>query len=490
MKPQRPQRIRAICYYRLSVNRSGETLAIDRQREDCRALIERNGWQLAGEYSDDNRSAWHEHTRRKGYDALCETIRRGECDVVVVYETDRLARRLRRMLDLFDLLKETGVVVHSVKSGLIQLDSPMNIANAQMKAVFAEQYVNDARDKNLRARLQAAQAGKRHVTARPYGWEEKGLIIRPDEAAIVQEIVKRLIVGETGTAIARSLNERGILTIKGAHWTGIGVRATATRASNAGLREHHGTIYDGTWEPIITRDEWERVCRIVNTPTRAYRRGTGRKYPFTGFVLCGQCEKAMSVGMGRANHGRAAYRCDQRKSNETVKNGCGAVQRQQIPLDWFIKEVLIRHLDGDALRNALAQVNSDEARIRDLTKNLRDQQSFIDDLVDSFSRQALQMSVTEFNRSKLTAEARLHEITQELRQINPNGIMSKLDFTKSLRDQIMNADIYTLRDIAELVIKEVRVNKMPPRGWRVKYMTVDGVRYRFDPDLIDIRFNF
>lgn len=488
MNPQQPQQIRAICYYRLSVNRSGETLAIERQREDCTALIERNGWQLVGEYSDDNRSAWHENTRRKSYDALCEAIRRRECDVVVVYAMDRIARRVTGQLEYATLIAEHHVTTHTVKDGIARLDSSTSIAEFQMKAVFAEFYVNDARDKNLRARLQAAQQGKRHVTARPYGWEDKGLIIRPDEAAIVQEIVKRLIVGETSTAIARSLNEREVPTIKGAKWTGIGVRKTATRASNAGLRDHHGVVYDGTWEPIIARDEWERVCAVVNRPARAYRRGTGRKYWLTGFAYCAECGKKLSVGMGRANEGRAAYRCDQRNSHESLHTGCGRVQRQQIPLDWYVRELIIRHLDGDGLRNAVAQVNSDETRVQELTKQLRDQRDFIEGLVSSFGRQELQMSMAEFNRAKLTAEARLDEINQELRHINPTGIMSKLDFSKSLRQQIENADIYVLREIADVVIKRVVVKPQAKSGWKVKWVEIDRVRFRFDVDLVEIEW--
>ena len=51
---------------------------------------------------------------------------------------------------------------------------------------------------------------------------------------------------------------------------------------------------------------------------------------------------------------------------------------------------------------------------------------------------------------------------------------------------VETADLYLLRDIAELLIKEVRVMPQPKRGFVLKHLEVDGHRYRFDPELVQL----
>lgn len=476
---------KAAIYSRLSVNRTGETLAVERQQRDCRELVERNGWQVVASYVDDNKSAWHEHSKRPGYEALCEAIRRGDIDVVVVYETDRLARRLRPMLDLFDLLLETGVVVHSVKSGMVALDSPMNIANAQMKAVFAEQYVNDARDKNLRARLEAARSGKRHMTSRPYGWEDDGITVRESEAAIIREITDRLIDGETGTRIAHDLNVRKVPTVKGAQWTAIGVKQCARRASNAGLRSHHGQLYDGTWQAIVTRETWERCQTVLERPVTAFKRGKGRRYAFTGFVVCGVCKTPLGVAMGRSNAGDASYRCDgKRRGVETVRTGCGGVQRSQVPVDWLIKEAIIDRLDGGALEDAFAQLASSDKAVSGVLEELREARLRLDSLVDDYASGLL--SREQLARAKGVTEAQVKDLERQAASLSGNATLNRADFSQGIRAVIEGADLYLLRDLAELLIKEVRIYPQAKTGFTVKLMEIDGRRYRFDMNLVEI----
>jgi DNA invertase Pin-like site-specific DNA recombinase len=46
--------VRAGIYVRISQDREGAGLGVARQEEDCRALCERKGWQVAGVYADND----------------------------------------------------------------------------------------------------------------------------------------------------------------------------------------------------------------------------------------------------------------------------------------------------------------------------------------------------------------------------------------------------------------------------------------------------
>ena len=301
----------------------------------------------------------------------------------------------------------------------------------------------------------------------------------------MREIVERLCDGDTGTAIARDLNQRGVLTGLGAQWTGAGVKACAKRASNAGLRSHHGTIYPGTWEAIVSREQWERVTAVLSRPAATWRRGTGRKYPFQGFVRCAVCGGVMNVATGRSNAGIVAYRCDPyRSANPTEKTGCGGVQRQQAVVDYLIKEALIDRLSGDGFMRAMETVASQDKAVSAVVSELQEQRTRLDALVDDYAAGVLDRA--QFTRAKGVAQARVAELERQASSMTGTQALKRGDASQGVRAMIAGADLALLRDITELLVKEVRIKPMPKSGYRVKYLDVDGRRYRFDADLVEI----
>ena len=54
---QPPAPVRTAIYCRISKDRSGESLGVERQEQDCRQLAERLGWEVVGVYIDNDISA-------------------------------------------------------------------------------------------------------------------------------------------------------------------------------------------------------------------------------------------------------------------------------------------------------------------------------------------------------------------------------------------------------------------------------------------------
>lgn len=84
---------RAAIYLRQSLDATGEGLAVDRQREDCRRIVDQRGWQLVGEYVDNSISASDSRKARPGYNALVESYKAGGFDALVCWDLDRLTRQ-------------------------------------------------------------------------------------------------------------------------------------------------------------------------------------------------------------------------------------------------------------------------------------------------------------------------------------------------------------------------------------------------------------
>src|SRR5262249_25050949 len=90
-------------YCRISRDRDGTSLGVQRQEKLCREIVKRNGWTVFDVYVDNDVSA----TKRKArpdYVRMLTDLRAGAFTVVVALDTDRL---LRRPLE-FEQLAEVG----------------------------------------------------------------------------------------------------------------------------------------------------------------------------------------------------------------------------------------------------------------------------------------------------------------------------------------------------------------------------------------------
>ncbi|MGZ6528310.1 MAG: recombinase family protein, partial [Actinomycetota bacterium] len=74
-----------------------------RQEADCRDLVARREWAVAGVYVDDDRSAYSGKPR-PGYEELIADLKAGRINAVVAWHPDRLHRSPRELEDFIDLL--------------------------------------------------------------------------------------------------------------------------------------------------------------------------------------------------------------------------------------------------------------------------------------------------------------------------------------------------------------------------------------------------
>src|ERR1043165_2339695 len=96
-------RTRAVIYCRISQDRTGAGLGVDRQREDCEALAARNGWNVVGVYVDNGGSGSQKGSKRKRDEAMLSSLDQGAATVVIAWPTDRLHRsptELEKYIDL------------------------------------------------------------------------------------------------------------------------------------------------------------------------------------------------------------------------------------------------------------------------------------------------------------------------------------------------------------------------------------------------------
>lgn len=345
--------LRAAIYVRISLDRDGEEKGITRQREDGHKLIANRGYVLAEgcEFEDNDISA-AKGDERPGYLALMKAAQRGRFDVIVVFQMSRLWRNRRERAEGIELLKKAGVSVAVCKGQDLDLSTAYGRGVAGMLGEFDTMESEVKGERVAREKLQALQNGRHLGGPRPFGWqvvpdparkgtkdEHRAVLPEVDdrEAAIIRELAAAVLDdGRSCWALAKELNERGVMTVRGSRWEVTSVRNLLLRERNYGrvtISDKRGEVLaEGTW-PAIASGGWvfdeamhRRLVTVLRDPARRQPHGGNRvKYLLSGIAVCGKCQAelerplvdAVRMGSGTASskgadgrrYYRTVYRC-------------------------------------------------------------------------------------------------------------------------------------------------------------------------------------
>ena len=106
----RTEQVRTAIYTRVSDDRDGHALAVQRQERELREACAAKGLEVVAVYSDNDISASrYSQKARPGYEALLEAMKAGEVDAVAVWDIDRLCRRPSQQEAFYDLADATSL---------------------------------------------------------------------------------------------------------------------------------------------------------------------------------------------------------------------------------------------------------------------------------------------------------------------------------------------------------------------------------------------
>jgi DNA invertase Pin-like site-specific DNA recombinase len=268
---------------RISLDRLGDELGVERQEKECRALAERHGWTVTKVYRDNDVSATSGVIRPAFEELLEDRPQR-----VVTWATDRFVR----LMDDLQRVIKTGMTVHAVTAGPLDLSNSSQVAFAQMLTVMAELEGKQKSERQQAQQRQRRDKGKPWWIVRPFGFEREGDVVthHPTEAALIKKAYRDLGKGWTYVRICEEWNEAGVTTARGTTWSPKTVRQVLTSARNAGLMEEYGEIVGtASWEPIIPAEEWRALMRRVGSPEQRGRGQGYRKGHLSGIVVCARC---------------------------------------------------------------------------------------------------------------------------------------------------------------------------------------------------------
>ncbi|MDQ3506203.1 MAG: recombinase family protein, partial [Actinomycetota bacterium] len=216
----------AAIYLRVSLDATGEHLAVDRQREDCQRIAAERGWLVAAEYLDNSISAAKKNARRPAYDRMVADFADGRFAALICWDLDRLTRQPRQLEDWIDAAEESGLLLVTA-NGEADLSTDGGRLFARIKASVARAEIERKSARQKRAAAQRAEHGKPPAGVRLTGYTMAGETIQ-DEAILVRCMFDRLASGDSLRGIATWLDEQGIEPRRGGTWPSSSVRSILT----------------------------------------------------------------------------------------------------------------------------------------------------------------------------------------------------------------------------------------------------------------------
>ena len=346
---RQPRGQTAVIYTRLSLDKYGDGLAVERQSKDAKALAQRNGWKVVAEYSDNSVSATS-GVKRPGWEQTLTALTDGTADALIGYSPDRFVRRAKDLERLLDLVEARNVKVSTVMAGDYNLNTPGGRGVARMMVTFAQMETETKAERQQAQERQRAEQGKaRKVGARPFGYLKDGVTPHPVEGPALAQAIRNVTAGGSILAVGREWAAASIFPVRGGVWRASSLNALLSRPRNAGLSVHRKEVVGiGEWTPLVSVDEHEALLAVLANPARRTSR-IGRRWLLPGIATCGTCgSRAMVGGLNIRGAKRSVYRCSE----------AGHMYRTAPNIDAMVEDAMRKRLARkDAVQLTRTRVN-------------------------------------------------------------------------------------------------------------------------------------
>lgn len=444
---------RAIIYCRISRDRIGAGLGVERQEADCRALAARLGFLVVLVLVDNDLSAYSGKPR-PGYKQLLEMIAAGDVDVVLAWHGDRLHRSISELETYIGVCEAREVPTFTATAGELDLTTATGRMHARIAGAVARHEVEHSIERQQAAKLQKAVAGKWGGGRRPYGYESDGTTVRPAEATVVVETTDAILTGSSIRALTVKLNERGLTTSTGRPWQASELRKVLLRPRNAGLREHKGAIIGkAEWPALVPEEKWRALTSILTDPARRTSHTTARRWLLSNLATCGVCGGPLRVTLLSTTRGGVpSYTCTTGRH----------VVRNAVELENYIGLVVVERLKRpdaiDLLRPKTATVDTGALYAEQAALQQR-----LDDLADD-----LELDERTLARRIKALRTRLDEIKAALAVAGRGNVFAGVVDAPDVAAAWADLDLARRRAIVDtlMTVTVYRTPKGRPAGWR------------------------
>jgi hypothetical protein len=147
---------------------------------------------------------------------------------------------------------------------------------------------------------------------------EKGIVVDDEKLPIYREIIRLALAGMVPNNIAIHLNNKGIITNRGNHWSGMAVQRLLVDETHLGkiisnktqgdahknkrpnskdyriLPRSEWTIVENCHEAVKTQEEHDAIVKMIDSRTLIPHKSRKLIHVFTGLIKCAICGRAQT----------------------------------------------------------------------------------------------------------------------------------------------------------------------------------------------------
>jgi site-specific DNA recombinase len=246
--------------------------------------------------------------KRPGLQAALAAAREHRIDRLWFLVLDRFDRDTGA-LRVFDEIAALGVELWT-ENGRIDIETPEGYLSTTMQLAIAR-YQRDRIGKSWKqTHLHRIERGLSHSGKARFGYvydkAQRMHVPDPETGAVLADLFRRYVAGETVYGLVRWLNDHGITTTENGPWSDRTLRRVLDSGFASGLLTFNNTPYPGAHEPVIDAELWDQYCAARDLRRRSTNTERSQ-YLLSGLVRC-SCGSSMTAGQYGARR-EPKYRC-------------------------------------------------------------------------------------------------------------------------------------------------------------------------------------
>ncbi|HEY3416380.1 MAG TPA: recombinase family protein [Armatimonadota bacterium] len=293
---------KAVLYARVSsMEQMREGYSIDAQLKLLREYAEKHAFTIAEEFIDIETAKRAGRTKFGEMVAFMKRSVRSKsevdrCRVILVEKTDRLYRNFADLVALD--VDELDLEVHLVKEGgILSRDSRSHEKFIHgIKVLMAKNYIDNLSEETRKGMLEKARQGI-YPSQAPIGYVNvecdgrRFIQLDPERAALVRKLFEQYATGNYSLLeVKRLADAAGLCSRKTrAKMTKNGVHSIFENPIYYGDFLWDGKLYRGSHEPIVSRDLWDQVQRVLSGKGNGCSHYNKHAWAFQGLLTCGHC---------------------------------------------------------------------------------------------------------------------------------------------------------------------------------------------------------
>jgi len=399
-------------YVRKSTDEEGyQVLSIEAQITELKEFAERENLEIS-EIFIEKKTA--KIPGREIFNEMISKIETSKIPVgILAWHPDRLSRNSidgGRIIYLLDTRKLAGLKFPTFSFG----NTPAGKFFLSIALSNAKYYIDNLSENVKRGNRQKLRQGE-WPGQKPLGYiydhRLRNIVPDPKTAKIVQKIFREFATGKYSLeAISKRLAQYGITSRNGKPRSNSSIYNLLTNQLYIGIMKWKDEIYEGKYQPIISKEIFDKVQKILKQRGKPRNRRQKHNFPFCGLFRC-SCGAAITAQWAKGNGGLYRYyRCTRKfgpcqekyiQEKELVNQICQKLKEIALPENWA-KEML-EYLEKEGKK----EIQVGEIFVQKINQKLTEIQNKLDRLLEGYldgliEEEDYKRKKEEFIRQKIT----------------------------------------------------------------------------------------